>query len=176
VPNTSAWITGLTGLLLVLQVHAQSSPGEAETFSPKPESTALSYLELAPPDNDTFYRLRTRSNYLTPDRVEKTSGRRYEDLLSFELFLAQHQAWSLHVGPSAEVTNFRNKGEAKSAQNLNLTLGSQVGGTYRLTDNMALSADLLQMKYRVIESATRPLQFAPLREENRVMATFNYKF
>ena len=88
--------------------------------------------------------MRTRSNYLNLDRVEKSTGRRYEDLLSFELFLAQHQAWSLHVGPSAEVTNFRNKGEVKSGQNLDLTLGSQLGGTYRLTDKMALSADLLQ--------------------------------
>lgn len=175
-PNISAWMTGLTGLLLILQAHAQSSPGEAEPFPPKPETTALSRLELAHPDNNTVYRLRTRSNYLNLDNLDNASPRRYEDLLSLELFLAQHQAWSLHVGPSVEVTQSRSKSKLKSEQDLDLTLGSQVGGTYRLSDNVALSADVLQMKYRLVESAPWPVQLAPLHNEHRFMTTINYKF
>ena len=86
--------------LLALPVLAQSRTATSDETLPAAEfskTTATQISSLIHPltEHDSFYRLRTRSNYLNLERMEKNGGRRYQDLLSFELFLAQHQRWSL---------------------------------------------------------------------------------
>jgi len=181
VSKVVGFLAGLATTLLALPVLAQSRTATSDETLPAAEfskTTATQISSLIHPltEHDSFYRLRTRSNYLNLERMEKNGGRRYQDLLSFELFLAQHQRWSLHVGPSAEVNNFRNRSGLKSDQNLDLLLGSQVGGSYKLSNNIALNADVLQMKYHVIESTSWPVQFSSLHDEKRFVATIDYKF
>ncbi len=168
-----AWMTALGAVLLALPSQAQPLPDNAGT-TPRQQPPAAPTFTLTA--SDTFYRVSTRSNYLSLDNLDKVSPRSYEDLFSLELYLAQHQAWSLHVGPSVEMSKFGRKGELSPGQALDLTLGSQLGATSQLNERLALSADFLQMQYRLQESGPQAVQFIPLHDEQRLLATLSYTF